>query len=334
LHKSDKDPLEWFKINDNFGPAFIEHLNKIEINSTGVILTAGGKGIAEIAIEWYRENHRSYIDTVKKLYTNVIFKIKNNLQKAAKATSEGDTLKAEGYNAQASLSTLLTSIAANVKHRSFQIPGVSPPSSPDSTQSVSSDAGAPIQAPAALIQDVVESIESRTDPFKKDMEKFIQKGVQNIVTKLSNQSQELASSGEARQVRYDENMKLANQYKTLYELHLKLASEDAPAISSTSQGSVDSSSSGNSMDEKNMESSITNISADSDRKRKHAQDDNTPQKMTSRGTFFDEPNESLSDQATSTAPHKKLRGESEDNPTSQTSSTLETDKTLRMKPKI
>jgi hypothetical protein len=113
LHKNDEDPLEWFSNSNMFGEAFIDHLSKLEVDNEGFVKSAGGLGLAEIAISWYRDKYKDSIETTKTLYRNVIFNIQENLQKAAQSVTSGNDVVAAAYNAQAGLMTSLTTLVAN-----------------------------------------------------------------------------------------------------------------------------------------------------------------------------------------------------------------------------
>ena len=233
LHKRDAEPLKWFKENDMFGQAFIDHLNKLKVNDKGFITTAGGLGLAEVAIKWYRENHKDLIKTTKKLYTNVIFKIQENLQKAAAAVGIGDSSKADAYNTQAMLTTALSSIAANVNLR-IRVEGTTPPTSP--SQSTSDEDKAIIIAKPEKINEVLSNIAKNTNPLQKEMEQLTRINIREDLRQPSNSSSiDADSKAETNNILFKKYMSQAQYHKKLYEKYLKLAEKYKPSNQKESQ---------------------------------------------------------------------------------------------------
>jgi hypothetical protein len=222
LHKSDKDALNWFKQNKNFGIAFTKEMARKGIDQKGLVITVGGKGLAEFALEWYRENHKQYIITTKLLYQDVIFQIQNNLHKAAIATGAGNTMKAEGHNALASLSA---SLAAAITAKKFKItpPEVTPPSSPE--VSVSSSEDELFNVPADQIYAASNKVRDRKSP---DTKALIGNMNANLIGHIRSIQLEINPNNlDLRIANYKANIRQAEKYNELYEKHLKLAALDA-----------------------------------------------------------------------------------------------------------
>jgi hypothetical protein len=225
LHKSDKEALKWFKENKNFGVAFTEEMTRKGIDQRGLITTVGGKGLAEFALEWYRENHTQYIITTKLLYQDVIFQIQNNLHKAAVATGEGNKVRAEGYNALASLSAALVAGVTRKNHK-IRTPETSPPTSPQISQSSSEEDM--LDVTATQVQDLADSMRDKKSPDSKALMGNLPAMVQSRLRarRLIQDPNNL----ELRIASYKTNLRLAKKFKALYEDHLQQATQDATHI--------------------------------------------------------------------------------------------------------
>jgi hypothetical protein len=225
LHKSDKNVLKWFQENKHFGIAFTDEMTSKGIDQRGLVTTVGGKGLAEFALEWYRENHKQYIITTKLLYKDVIFQIQNNLHKAAVATGAGKTVKAEGHNALASLSAAL---AASVTRTKLKItpPEVTPPTSPQASLSSSEDEMTNVQA--AQIQAYADEVSIENSPDSKFLMSNMKASVFNRLR--ARQLKQDPNNLDLRIASYKANNRQAKKFKALYEHHLHQATIDATHI--------------------------------------------------------------------------------------------------------
>jgi hypothetical protein len=169
LHKSDKQALDWFASHEYFNKAFMDHLKELGLKEEGLIITAGGKGLAEVALTWHREKFAEINSTTKIFYKEVVFEIQENFQKARQAIANKDDMKAEAYLVKAELDTHLASSFTKLKYK-VHVKGSTPPppSSPGSTGSTSDEDS--------------KLLETTPDIFRKAFEKT-KKTVTKIATR-------------------------------------------------------------------------------------------------------------------------------------------------------
>ena len=219
LHKTDKDPLEWFKANENFGKAFITHLESLGMNDNGFILTADNKGLADIALTWYKEKHGGLIETTKKLHKKIIFVIQHNLHKAALAIGNDNKLKAEAHSARAALTTHIASTAAGID-LGYRMPGESPPESPGSNLSTSDEDKEIINTTAAVINKVVSKFEALVpaDFIEKGLKRHLRMNYRESV-RDTNLDADIPIPLDQAKMLFDKYTREAELHKSLYETY-------------------------------------------------------------------------------------------------------------------
>lgn len=74
LQKSDQDTLEWLSNQWMYGRKFLDYIATLGIEQGKGILdkTSDKRGLAEVAISWFWEQHATYVSTAKDLYANVV----------------------------------------------------------------------------------------------------------------------------------------------------------------------------------------------------------------------------------------------------------------------
>lgn len=189
LHKTNKDPKDWFLQNKMFGEAFLKYIDDLGgLKGEGLILKVGDnhKGLAETAISWFQEKQADFLKNKKLLYRDVIFDIENIILQAAHEVSKGCTEKSKVHFAQAQFKIAIHNISKNIKF-GIHIEGATPPSSQSST---SDEDNEKLSVTVEDHQTFIDSLKGNSKLAQRPIKKFTRDLLREISKKNKNSSSE------------------------------------------------------------------------------------------------------------------------------------------------
>lgn len=175
LHKSSESPIKWLEEKWLYGKQFQQHVKDLGgVQNDGILIKIAGKGLAEVAIEWFWKNQSRYIENIKNLRENTINRIDKYNQKAARLVADGDLRKANEYYTKAEVRIILSNAMAHAS--GIDSAKTSGDSTPSSSSPIKDSEGNPARVPSELLLESANRValqlqEMATDLFFADINK-------------------------------------------------------------------------------------------------------------------------------------------------------------------